>query len=187
MAQNEYFLLSNFGVRYFKLDYTDSSTVPSSATASDEITGVISCNIGGFEKSNTKYRTLNGSGWESVAPLGQSTNDGEFSCVREGTGGVYTGSAGSTTYTRMKDWFMSAAKVGGKTAPACIIEVVPRGGSADEEYEGTCYYSIPNAWTPGTKDTETGQEYSFSVSVFGPQVPLKVTYSGETDTFTFTK
>lgn len=176
----DYFVLSNFGVRYFKLDYVDSDTVPASADVDDEITSVISCDLGQFTKENTKYRTLNSNGWESVAPLGNTAQDGTFQCVREGTGGVYAGAAGSTTYTRMKDWFMKATASAGKASPAVIIEVVPRGGSGANEYEGTCYFVIPNQWTPGTKDTETGQEYSFSVTPFGPQIPVNVSYTPQT-------
>ena len=69
---------------------------------------------------------------------------------------------------------MKATAGAGVASPACIIEVVPRGNGT---YEGICYYVIPNQWIPGTKDTETGQEYSFSVTPFGPQVPVKVTYT----------
>lgn len=179
MAQ-DYFVLSNFGVRYFMKDYVDSNTVPDSAKVEDEITSIISCDLGKFSKENTKYRTLNSNGWESVAPLGNSSEDGTFECVREGTGGVYAGASGNTTYQRMKDWFMKATSGAGVASPKCIVEIVPRG---DDAFEGTCYYVIPNQWAPGTKDTETGQEYSFSVTPFGPQTPVTVTYtpaSGET-------
>lgn len=179
----EYFVMSNFGVRYFKLAYTDSDTVPGTATADDEITSVISCDLGSFTKENTKYRTLNSNGWESIATLGNTAEDGTFECVREGTGGVYDGTAGSTTYTKIKDWFMKATAGAGKESPACIIEVVPRGGSDGEEYEGTCYFVVPNQWTPGTKDTETGQEYSFTVSPFGPPIPITVSEADGTWTF----
>lgn len=184
MAQ-EYFLLSNFGVRYLMKDYTNSETVPNSATVDDEITSVISCDLGTFTKENTKYRTLNSNGWQSVAPLGNSSEDGTFECIREGTGGVYVGEAGDTTYQRMKDWFMKATSGAGKASPKCIIEIVPRG---DSELEGTCYFVIPNQWAPGTKDTETGQVYSFSVTPFGPQIPIKVTHNTEdSESWTFEK
>lgn len=187
----EYFVLSNFGTRYFLSEYTDSDTVPSSAGPADEITSVLSSNIGVFTKENTKYRTLNGNGWESVAPLGNSSDDATFECLREGTGGVYQGVAGTETYTRLKDWFMKATAGAGKASPMCLIEVLPRGGTGNEQYEGTCYFVIPNQWSPGTKDTETGQEYSFTVTPFGPPIPLTVTYTPATgedpESFTFTK
>lgn len=188
MAATEYFVLSNVGTRYFKLAYTDSDTVPASATSDDEITSVISCNIGTFNKETTKYRTLNGNGWESIATLGNSSDDATFECVREGTGDVYSGVAGDSSYTRIKNWFMQATRGAGVASPACIVEVTPRGGTGETEYEGTCYFVVPNQWSPGTKDTETGQEYSFTVSPFGPQIPLKVTHTaGATDTWSFTK
>ena len=184
----DYFVLSNFGDRYFLKDYVDSDTVPASATEADEITSVISCDLGSFSKENKKYRTLHSNGWELVAPLGNSTEDGTFECVREGTGGVYTGNAGNTTYQKIKDWFMKATAGAGVASPKCIIEVITRG---ENVYEGTCYYVIPNNWGPGTKDTENGQEYSFSVTPFGPQTPINVTYTppvGETpEAWAFTK
>lgn len=173
MAQ-DYFVLSNFGVRYFLKDYTDSNTIPASATAADEITSVISCDLGTFTKENTKYRTLNSNGWESIAPLGNSSEDATFECVREGTGNPYTGTPGTTSYQKIKDWFMKATAGAGVSSPKCIVEVVPRG---NDSFEGTCYYVIPNQWTPGAKNTENGQEYSFSVSPFGPQTPLVVTHT----------
>ncbi len=187
MAQ-DYFVLSNFGVRYFIKDYVDSDTVPASATVEDEITSIISCDLGTFNKENTKYRTLNSNGWEFVAPLGNSTEDGTFECVREGTGGIYQGGPGTTTYQKIKDWFLKATAGAGVASPKCIIEIIPRG---DSNIEGTCYYVIPNQWAPGTKDTETGQEYSFSVTPFGPQVPITVSHTpasgDDPETWTFTK
>lgn len=176
----EYFILSNFGTRYFLCDYTDSDSVPATAGPTDEITSVISADIGTFTKENTKYRTLNGNGWESIAPLGNSSEDGTFSCVREGTGGIYSGVGTGSTYAKIKNWFMEATKGAGVASPKCLVEVLPRGNN---QFEGTCYYVVPNQWQPGTKDTETGQEYSFTVSLFGPQNIVGVTYtaaSGDT-------
>lgn len=174
----DYFVLSNFGVRYFKLPYTDSSTVPGEATLDNELTGVLNCDFGKFAKENKKYRTLNGNGWESVAPLGNTAEDGTFECVREGTGDPYLGTAGDSTYTKVKDWFMKATEGAGVNAPACIVEVLPRGNNV---YEGTLWYVVPNNWGPGSRDTESGQEYSFTVTPIGPQVPVKVTYVPATE------
>ena len=185
MAQ-EYFVLSNFGVRYFFESYTDSNTVPSAGTT--ELQDILSCNLGQMSKDTKRYKTLGGNGWDSIAPLGQGQDDATFEAIRGGTGDAYIGEEGTSTYTRIKDWFMKSTSQGGQVSPKCIIEVIPRG---ENTYEGTCYYVIPSKWTPGTKDTETGQEYSFDVSPFGPQVPLRVTYTpaqNETpESFSFTK
>jgi hypothetical protein len=187
MAQ-EYFVLSNFGVRYFLKDYVDSDTVPASATVADEITSIISCDIGKLNKDSTTYRTLSGNGWESVATLGNSLDEGTFDCVREGTGGIYDGTVGTTSYQKLKNWLMKATSNAGVESPKCIVEVLPRGNNT---YEGTCFYVVPSNWGPGTKDTETGQEYSFSVKPFGPPCPVTVTYTpaaGETpESWAFTK
>lgn len=176
MAKN-YFVLSNFDTHYFMTDFTNTDTIPDSVDATKELDGVLSADIGKFNKENTKYRTLNGNGWESIAVLGNTNQDGSFNMIREGTGDPYTGTAGTSTYTKLKDWFMKATASGGVASPKCIVEVLPRGG---ETYEGVVYYVVPNEWGPGTRDTETGQEYTFSVSVFGPSVPVTVAYdSGE--------
>lgn len=191
MPATEYFIMSYFGTRYFMFDYTDSDTIPTDSADGQEITSVISCDIGSFTKENTKYRTLNGNGWESIAPLGNSSEDATFECVREGTGGVYGAAAPTSTYAIIKQWFMEATAGAGKGSPKAIVEIIPRGGAGAEAYEGSCYFVVPNQWTPGNKDTETGQEYSFSVSPFGPQIPLVATYVPATDDtpehFTFTK
>lgn len=175
---SDYFVLSNFGVRYFLEDYVDSNTIPSAGT--HELEGVISCSLGEINKDVKKYKTLNGNGWDSIAPLGQSQGDGTFELIRMGTGDPYVGTASSSTYTKLKKWFMDSTAEGGSVSPKCIIEVLPRGNNT---YEGICYYVIPAKWGPGKKDTETGQEYSFDVSPFGPQKPVVVTYTpaaGET-------
>ena len=180
----DYFVLSNFGVRYFIGSYTDSDTIPNSVGPDvegiQEITDVISCDGGKFSKENTKYRTLNSNGWESIATLGNSADDITFECIRTGKGNPYDGTEGSQTYNRVKHWFMEATQNAGAESPKVLIELLPRGPGV---YEGTCFYIVPNNWGPGTRDTETGQEYSFVVSPFGPQQPLVVNYvpaSGET-------
>lgn len=175
----DYFVLSNFGTHYFLAPFTDANTVPESVTPDLELNGIISCDIGSFSKENTKYRTLNSNGWESVASLGNTSEDATFECIREGVGDVYTGKAGTTTYTKIRDWFMKATAGAGVASPMCLVEILPRGGAGDAAYEGTCYYVIPNSWNPNTRDTESGQEFSFTVTPFGPPVPVGVTYSKE--------
>lgn len=188
----ERFVLSNFGVRYFM--YTDaeyafddkSSSLLS--TAGEEIESVLSCDIGGLTKENTKYRTLNSDGWESVAVLGNTAEDGTFECLREGQGTTYTGT--QDTFSKIKKWFLEATSSAGKAASRVIVEVVPRGtSSSGNVYEATAYHVIPNTWTPGTKDTETGQEYSFTVTPFDKPEILSVAESeeGNKTIFTFTK
>lgn len=172
----EYFTLSNFGVRYFLKDYTDSDTVPAAAGPSDELDSVLSADIGSFSKDVKAYKPLNGNGWDIIASLGQSQDDASFDLVRTGTGDAYVGTAGSSTYTKLRKWFMDAAAQGGNNSPKCIVEVVPRGGSTPA-YEGTCFYVVPKNWGPGAKDTDTGQEYSITVSPFGPPQPVTVTHT----------
>ena len=185
MAQ-EYFVLSNFGVRYVLEDYTDSSTIP--AGGSNELTSVISSSIGGITKETKRYKTLNGGGWDTIAPLGQGQEDATFELVRDGTGDPYISSTGTSTYNKLKDWFMKSAASGGAISPKCVVEVIPRG---DDVFEGVCYYVVPLKWGAGKKDPESGQEYSFDVSPFGPQIPVRVTHvkaSGEIpESWTFEK
>lgn len=174
----DYFVLSNFDTHYFLEDYTDSNTVPAEGTT--ELDGLIGVNIGGLSKDTKTYKTLNGNGWDDVAALGQSQDEATFDAVREGDGNAYDGTSGSATYNRVKNWVLNSVTQGGTTSPKCIVEVIPRG---ENVYEGTCYYVIPSKFTPGKKDTEGAQEYSFEVKPFGPQVPLTVTHTaaaGET-------
>lgn len=178
----EYFVLSNFGVRYFAETYVDSDTIPSTGT--NEISHVLSCNLGTINKDTKTYKTLGGNGWDHVAALGQSQDDATFECVRVGIGGVYAGVPGTTTYTKIRDWFLKSTAQGGQFSPKVIIEVVPRGAG---QYEGTAYFVTPKRWGPGTKNTEDGQVYTFDVTPFGPQIPLIVSYDPDSDTFTFTK
>ncbi len=180
---DRYFGLSYYGVRYFMGNYVDSDTVPasSSATGVSELEGVIKTTLGKITKDETTLRTLNGDGWETVIPLGQGQDEGEFTMFRGGDGGVYDGT-GSTTHNKIKKWVLDSTKAGGATSPKCIVEVIPRGASA---YEGTCYFVIPKAFSPDEKSTENAQQYSFTVKPFGPPIPLTVTENE--GVFTFTK
>lgn len=180
----DYFVLSNFDTHYFLTAFTSVDNIPDTVGADEELNGILSADIGKFNKENTKYRTLNGNGWESIATLGNTNQDGSFSMIREGSGDAYTGAAGTSTYTKLKDWFMKATASGGVASPRIIVEILPRGGAT---YEGTVYFVVPNEWGPGTRDTETGQEYTFSVSVFGPSVPVGVTYNSESGKWTLAK
>lgn len=171
MAQ-EYFVLSNFGVKYFMETYVDTDTVP--ATGTNEIKDILNCTLGEVTKDVKRYKTLGGNGWDSLATLGQSQEDATFDCIRSGSGDAYDGTAGTSSYTKIRDWFMKSTAQGGQTSPKVIIEVIPR---ADGVFEGTAFYVVPSKWAPGTRDTETGQEYSFDVTPFGPQVAVDVTYT----------
>lgn len=183
----ESFYLSNFGTHYFLKEYVDAKTVAAGANVADELQGIFNCTLGEISKEVAKKRTLNGNGWEVVTSLGQSLGDGNFECVRLGTGNAYVGVAGDDTYTKIRDWFREATANAGVNSPKQIIEVVDRGG----EFEGTVYNVVPSNWGPGAKDTESGQEYSFTVTPFGAPIPVKVTHvagTGETaESWTFEK
>lgn len=174
-------VLSNFGVRYFLEEYTDTNTIPTTGT--NELKDLLSCTLGGITQENKKYKTLGGNGWDSIATLGKTQEDASFEAIRTGTGDVYTGGEGTTTYNKIRNWIMGTNE-GGVSTPKCIVEVVPRGKNI---YEGTCYFVMPSKFTPATRDTETGQEYSFDVTPFGQPIPIKVTHASELDTWTFAK
>lgn len=177
----EYLVLSNFGTRYFLEDYVDSTTIP--ATGSNEVTEVISCNIGKITKDSKKYKTLNGGGWDSVALLGQSLDEATMECVRGGTGDAYVGEEGLTTYTKVRDWITKATANNQLSSAKVLIECIKRG---DNVYEGTAYMVFPSKWDQGNKNSEDGQIYSFSVAPFGPPISLTVTHVVGTDIFSFT-
>lgn len=190
MAQ-EYLTLSSFGTHLFLSDYVDSDTIPSSVSEDDEIMGVLDENLGSFTKDTAKYRTLNGNGWESVVSLGQSAEDATLNMIRQGTGNVFTGTAGQDTYTRLKSWYYNATSDAGTGSPKVLTEIVPRGGTGANQWEATCYYVLPTSWDNGDKNTSDGQLYSITVAQFGPSVPVQATYvpaSGDTKaSFTLAK
>lgn len=188
----ERFVLSDFGTIYLMTGYTDSNTVPETLTNAAELDGVLSCSpVGAVTKSNATYKVLNGDGWDSIATLGNSQDDLTLECIRTGTAGVYDGTDGTSTYTRIKNWFMNATQNAGVQSPKCLIELLPRGGASGtaSEYEATLVYVVPNSWNPGDRNTDSGQEFSFTVTPFGPVVPLSVVKSveGSVTTYTFTK
>lgn len=180
----EYQLLSNYGSYFFLESYTDSSTLPPTGTFM--LTSMIDCSVGEVTKDVKTYRTLDGNGWESVASLGQSISEFDLNFVREGTGDVYDGTAGSTTYTKLKKWVEDASKNGCQNVPKWLVEVIPRG---DGSYEGNCYSVYYFKWNGGKRDPETGQEYSITLKPFGPVIPVTVTRteSGGTVTWSFAK
>lgn len=167
MAGTEYFVLSNYDTHLFLADYTDSATIPASGT---ELTNVLPFTPPTVDKEVKKYRTLDGNGWESVAALGQTQGDMTLNFLRAGTGDPFTGAAGSTTYATLKNWVLNSVAQGGQTSPKCIILVRPRGTA----YEGVCYYVIPKSFADG-EIGENGQEFSATVTPFGPPVPVTVT------------
>ena len=177
MAGTEYFVLSNYDTHLFLAKYTDSATIPSSGT---ELTGVLPFTPPTVDKEVRKYRTLDGNGWESVAALGQAQGDMTLNFLRTGTGDTYDGTAGSTTYSTLKNWVMNSVAQGGQTSPKCIILVRPRGTA----YEGVCYYVIPKSFADG-EIGENGQEFSVTVTPFGPPVPVTVTVTKGSGTWSF--
>lgn len=188
MAQ-EYDILSWYASRYFLKDLAsgekyDGDHVPTTAGASDEITDVLTCNLGQLNKDIQGYRTLGGNGYEAKASLGNSQSDATIELVRAGQGDAYAGAVGSSTYTKLRHWQMTASAAGGSNSPKCIVEVIPRGNNV---WEGTCYYCHPTNFNPGERNGDSGQTYSIDVSPFGPPIPLTVTYDSTTDTFSFVK
>lgn len=182
MAETNRFVLSNYGIRYFLEDVPAGGGVPTAGT--HEVISVLEANIGSFKKDSKAYRTLNGDGWESIAPLGQSQDEATIQCLRYGEGDVYDGTDGTTTFCRVRKWMMDATRAGGSTAQKVLVEVVPRGKvSGEVVYEGTAYYVIPTSWNPSARNSENGQEFNFTVKPFGAPVPLTVTATNGQFTF----
>ena len=175
----DYSVLSNFGVRYFLADVADvfsSGVLKSSVllTAGEEITDVLSCDVGEISKEVKTFKTLNGDGWDSAVPLGQSVSEGNMSLIRTGTG-QYS-SSGTTSYDRLRAWMESAAAAGGATAAKALVEVVPRGQDVNSGtgatgthtiFDATAYIVTPTRFNPGERNTSDGQEYSISFQPYG--------------------
>lgn len=187
MAQ-DYELRSWIGTRYFLKALGSSAkydgiNVPGTVAEADEIKDVLDCDLGEKTKDIKGYRTLNGNGYESKACLGQSLSDANINLIRPGSGDVYDGTVGSSTYTKLRYWSDESDAQGGIGVPKCIVELINRGTG----WEGTCYYCHISKFNGGSKDTDSGMTYSVTVSPFGPPIPLTVTYDSTTDTFTLTK
>ena len=175
MAQ-DYSALSFMGMYLFLADYVDSTTVPTSGTI---LSGILDFTPPSEDKETKKYRTLDGDGWETVVPLGQSLGDITVEFLRTGTGDIYVGTAGQSTYSILKNWSRQTTKEGGKAAPKCLIFAKPRGTG----YEGTLYYVILKSFSDG-KAGENGQEFTVTLTPFGPPVDVQVT-KGSDNEWTF--
>lgn len=183
MAARNYFALSNFGTHYFLEDFVDSDTVPASVqVGTNEFEGIISCSSFNLQKNTQKYNTLDGNGWESVVALGNQMEDLEFEAIRLGTGNVYNGTAGTSTFTLIEEWFMGATAGAGNASPKTLIEIIPRGAGTEMVYEATAFNVIPKAFNGGAKNTDDGQLFNFTLSPFGPPHPCTVEFTPKTDT-----
>lgn len=178
-AAVEYFVLGNFDVHAFLEDYVDSDTIPTSGT--NELDGLLPFTPPGVTKDVARYRIMNANGWEALAPLGQSQSDCTVNLLRTGTGDVFIGATAASTYSKVKSWALSHAAQGGQAVPKCFVVVRPRSFDSTS-YEGVCYFVIPSGFADG-EIGENGQEYSVTVSPFGPPIPIKVTKTGNTYTF----
>lgn len=180
----DYSVLSNFGVRYFLMDYKEgtiaedgkivinnNALVGTSTDLIGEILDVLECNPGAISKDVKTFKTLNCDGWDSAVPLGQSIGEGSMSLIRTGTGNVFGVTASNDTFNKLKSWMMSATASGGVNAAKALVEVVPRGTA----YEATVYRCVPTNFDNGAKTTSDGQEYSISFQAFGKPIPAVAT------------
>ena len=175
----DYSVLSNFGVRYFLLDVADALATSGKALKADlqlatdnELTDVLSCNVGEISKEVKTFKTLNGDGWDSAVPLGQSVGEGSMSLIRVGEG-QYSAS-GTSAYDKLRKWVTDATAAGGATAAKVLVEVVPRGSEANSGgtgthpiYDSTGYLVVPTRFNPGERNTSDGQEFDVSFQPYG--------------------
>lgn len=177
----DYSVLSNFGVRYFLLTTTNALATGGNALKSDlqllssnELTDVLSANLGEISKDVKTFKTLNGGGWDSAVPLGQSVGEGSMNLIRVGEGNY--SSSGTTSYDRLRKWVSDATSTGGSTSAMVIVEVVPRGTEANTGsgatgshpiYDATGYLVTPTRFNPGERNTDNGQEFDISFQAYG--------------------
>lgn len=177
---SDFTVLSNFGVRYFLMDFVESSTAVSGKVAingeelassfqcTNELLDVLSCNPGAITKDIKRFKTLNGGGWDSAVSLGQSVGAGSLSLIRTGMGNVFGATGSNDTFNTLKSWIYGATANGGSNAPKALIEIVPRGGTS---YEATIYRCVPTEFNPGSRTTSDGQEYGIGFQTMG--APIK--------------
>ena len=174
----DYSVLSNFGVRYFLLTTDDALASGGAALKSDlqlssgvELTDVLSASLGEISKDVKTFKTLNGGGWDSAVPLGQSVSEGSMNLIRVGEGNYSPG--GTSTYDRLRNWVTAATSTGGSTSAMVIVEVVPRGTEANTGttgthpiYDATGYLVTPTKFNPGERNTDNGQEFDISFQAY---------------------
>lgn len=175
----DYSVLSNFGVRYFLLTPTAALATGGNALKTDlqlssgnELTDILSANLGEISKDVKTFKTLNGGGWDSAVPLGQSISEGSMNLIRVGEGNY--SSSGTSTYDRLRKWVSDATSTGGATSAMVIVEVVPRGTEANSGgtgthpiYDATGYLVTPTRFNPGERNTDNGQEFDISFQAYG--------------------
>lgn len=195
MAESlEISVLSNFGVRYFLEDVstiiTSGHIATSAATsAANEIKYVLSCNVGEINKDVKTFKTLNGNGWDSAVPLGQSISEGSMNLIRVGSD-IFNGTD-DDNYGKLKKWVLDATKAGGATAAKALVEIVPRGmtsgSTPEEQYEATVYVVVPTKFNPGERNTDDGQEFDISFQPYGAPIPCTVTKGSSDGVFNLTE
>ena len=175
----DYSVISNYGVRYFLLTTTDALATGENALktdlqllTSDELTDVLSANLGEISKDVKTFKTLNGGGWDSAVPLGQSVSEGSMNLIRVGEGNY--SSSGTTSYDKLRKWVTDATSTGGSTSAKVLVEVVPRGTEANSGgtgthpiYDANAYLVTPTKFNPGERNTDNGQEFDISFQEYG--------------------
>jgi len=176
-----YLILSNFDTHLFLGDY-DPNNPTALATTVQELPNVLPFTPPELSKDVARYRTLDGDGWESIAPLGQSQSDMTLNFLRADVGNAYTGIVGSDNYSILRNWIDSSTALGGQASAKWIYFVRPRGTM----YEGVAFSCIGSNFADG-ESGENGQEFSVTATPFGPQVPLNVTRNPSTMGWTFSR
>lgn len=164
MAQ-DYLNLSFLDTHYYLLEYTAPAKLPAEVLPTDEITGFIEVSFGEYNRDTVDYRTLNGNGWASSAVTGYTTSDASFQALREGT--TIESAEGTDTYSKILAW--SNAKPNNADA-RIIVEVLPRG---EGKYSVLGWGVLFKSLSPGTRNTDSGQTYTFTTKLFGE--PLRGT------------
>lgn len=184
--------MSYYGSRAFVCAYSEESNASNPGALEFEIEDALRVSDGKINRDSQSYHTLASDGWPSVCLLGQEVQSIQVDCLRAGTGDSYVGTAGSSTYTKLKKWNDDSYKTNGVGAYKCLVVVQPRGGTAGSanEYQGTAYVVCPENWEEGDKGTDGAQLYNVTYKCLGAPIALTVTHtaaSGSTpESWTFT-
>lgn len=177
----EAFVLSNFDTHIFLGAALSSGALPSgwaTDAASDELKQCTDANFGKINKDTKKTKELDGFGWDTYTMLGQSADDITLTFNRPAEG-VYTGTASTDNYSKLKSWFDNSIEnpVG---ATKTIVHAKRRLNSGSVAYEGMEYQVVPINFSEADQNGDDGQSFSITLGVIGQPKPVTVTKGGTT-------
>ena len=167
-------VLSDLGTRVFAVSANmDFDTEPKAVTDAVELYDVLSIDNLGYDRNSEEYRPLANGGFPKKAVLGYNQEDLQIELVRSEQGAYNE----QSTY-----WFLNNKLEQYKVSKAFFGIIVVRpvySISEDEAYEAR-YYTVFCSGIEDSANSESGREYTATLSRSGPPIDLLVTVEGDT-------